>query len=34
MIRGALYLFWFVISVIPYAAVVVIVSMFVRGKPL
>jgi 1-acyl-sn-glycerol-3-phosphate acyltransferase len=34
MIRGALYLFWFVISVIPYAAVVVIVSVFVRGKPL
>ena len=32
--RGALYLFWFVISVIPYALAVVIVSTFIRGKPL
>ena len=34
MIRGALYLTWFVISVIPYASVLVIVSAFVRGKSL
>jgi 1-acyl-sn-glycerol-3-phosphate acyltransferase len=34
MIRGALYLLWFVISVIPYALMVVLVSVFVGGKPL
>jgi 1-acyl-sn-glycerol-3-phosphate acyltransferase len=32
--RGAIYLFWFVISVIPYGAAIVIVSIFVRGPAL
>ena len=34
MIRSALYLCWLVISVIPYALVVVIISIFIRGTPL
>jgi 1-acyl-sn-glycerol-3-phosphate acyltransferase len=34
MIRGGIYLFWFVISVIPYAVVVVIASIFIRGNTL
>jgi 1-acyl-sn-glycerol-3-phosphate acyltransferase len=34
MIRGALYLIWLVISVIPYGLLVVIGSIFTRGTPL
>jgi 1-acyl-sn-glycerol-3-phosphate acyltransferase len=34
MIRGTLYLVWFVISVIPYAVLVLLLSIFVRGDPL
>lgn len=32
--RGALYLLWFVISVIPYALLIMLVSIFIRGDKL
>lgn len=34
MIRGALYFIWLAISVIPYATVILIASIFIRGRPL
>ena len=34
MIRSALFLLWIVITVIPYALLIVLLSIFIRGKPL
>lgn len=34
MIRGAIFFLWLAISVIPYAVVIVILSIFLRGRPL
>ncbi|MEP5762946.1 MAG: lysophospholipid acyltransferase family protein [Halieaceae bacterium] len=34
MIRGLLYVLWMCLSVIPYGAVVVLMSVFIRGRPL
>ncbi len=34
MIRGALYLLWMAVSVIPYAIFILVLSIFLRGRPL